>query len=72
MCPPMWAHWRHLTNTIEPSICGGDAVLCQITLIVWLLLLLFKVTLDTVVHVSYSRCQQVLLSNVLLKAGCGV
>jgi len=19
------AHWRHLTNTIEPSVCGGDA-----------------------------------------------
>ena len=26
------AHWRHLANTIEPSICGGDAVLCQFTL----------------------------------------
>jgi len=23
---------RHLANTTEPSICGGDAVLCQITL----------------------------------------
>jgi len=33
MCPPMWANWRHLTNTIEPSVCGGDAaVLRQITL----------------------------------------
>jgi len=27
------AHWRHLVNTIEPSVCGGDAVSCQITLI---------------------------------------
>jgi len=26
------AHWRHLANTIEQSICGGDAVLCQSTL----------------------------------------
>jgi len=26
------AHWRHLANTTEPSMCGGDAVLCQITL----------------------------------------
>ena len=26
------AHWRHLANTNEPSMCGGDAVLCQITL----------------------------------------
>jgi len=24
--------WRQLANMIEPSICGGDAVLCQITL----------------------------------------
>jgi len=29
----MWgAHWRHLKNTTEPSMCGGDAALCQITL----------------------------------------
>ena len=26
------AHWRHLANATEPSICGGDAALCQITL----------------------------------------
>jgi len=24
-------HWRHLKNTTEPSMCGGDAALCQIT-----------------------------------------
>jgi len=23
---------RHLANTTEPSVCGGDAALCQITL----------------------------------------
>ena len=28
----MGAHWRHLANTIEPSLCGGDAALCRITL----------------------------------------
>ena len=28
----MGAYWRHLKNTTEPSICGGDAALCQITL----------------------------------------
>jgi len=27
------AHWHHLKNTTESSICGGDAALCQITLI---------------------------------------
>jgi len=25
-------HWRHLVYAIEPSVCGGDAALCQITL----------------------------------------
>ena len=29
----VWAaHWRHLANTTEASMCGGDAALCQITL----------------------------------------
>jgi len=32
MCPHGTAHWCHLANTIEPSVRGGDAVLCQITL----------------------------------------
>jgi len=26
------AYWRNLANTIESSMCGGDAALCQITL----------------------------------------
>jgi len=25
-CATWDAHWRHLANTTEPSICGGDAV----------------------------------------------
>jgi len=32
MCPHGMAHWRHVVNTIEPSVCGDDAVLRQITL----------------------------------------
>jgi len=32
MFPRRRAHWRHLTNTIELSVCGGGAALCQITL----------------------------------------
>ena len=32
MCPTMWAYWHHLANTTEQSVCGSDAVLCQITL----------------------------------------
>ena len=26
------AHCRHVVNTVEPSICGDNSVLCQITL----------------------------------------
>jgi len=26
------AQWRHLANTIKPSMCCGDAAYCQITL----------------------------------------
>jgi len=26
------AHWRFLANAIEPSVCGGDAAFCQISL----------------------------------------
>jgi len=26
------AHWRHLANMTEPSVCSGDAALCQIYL----------------------------------------
>jgi len=33
------AHWRHLVNTTEPSMCGGDAALCQIALFDYLLFL---------------------------------
>ena len=32
MCQYGRAHRRHLANTIEPSVCGGDAVSRQITL----------------------------------------
>jgi len=27
------AHWRHLANTIERFVHGGDAALCQVTVI---------------------------------------
>jgi len=32
MCPHGRAHWRHLANTTEPTVCGGDAALCHISL----------------------------------------
>jgi len=32
MCRHGKVHWRHLSNTMEPSVCGGDAVLCQFPL----------------------------------------
>jgi len=31
------AYFRHLANTIEPPMCGGDAAFCQITLTTCLL-----------------------------------
>jgi len=40
VCPNGRAHWRHLANTFEPSICDGDAALCQITLTTCFLLLM--------------------------------
>ena len=33
ICPHGRARWRHVANTIELSVCGGDAVLREITLI---------------------------------------
>jgi len=32
MCSYGRAHWRHLANTIEPSVCSGNVALRQITL----------------------------------------
>jgi len=32
VCVRRGTHWRHLANTTEPSMCGGDAAACQITL----------------------------------------
>jgi len=26
------AYWRHLKNTTEPFMCGGDAAFCYVTL----------------------------------------
>jgi len=39
------AHWRHLKNTTEPSMCGGDAALCQITLTTCFYLLTFPISI---------------------------
>jgi len=36
------AQWSHLANTTEPLVCGGDAVLCQITLTTYLLMLHYE------------------------------
>jgi len=32
LCSHGRAHWRHLANAVEPSVCSGYAALCQITL----------------------------------------
>jgi len=41
-CIRRGSHWRHLTNTTEPSMCGGDATCCKITLTTCLTLPLFR------------------------------
>jgi len=46
------AHWRHLKNTTEPSMCGGDAALCQITLTTCLSIVIAVFNLCTECDVS--------------------
>jgi len=41
------AHRRHLANTIEPSMCGGDAACCHITVT------------TSLVFVRYESCSHV-------------
>ena len=38
-CIRWGVHWRHPANATEPSMCGGDAALCQITLTTYYYLL---------------------------------
>ena len=44
------ADWHHPANTTEPSMCGGDAALCQITLTACFLYSLFRTRLRGVGH----------------------
>ena len=46
------AYWRHLMNMIEPFVCGGDASLCQITLI-------------TCIYVSFGQGSSLLWTHTL-------
>ena len=49
------AHWHYLANTIEPSVCSGNAALCQITLTTCLKLskrILLFVNLLTIINIS--------------------
>ena len=36
----MGTRWRNLANTIEPSVCSGDAALCQIIFTTYLIMLI--------------------------------
>ena len=47
------AHWRHLKNTTEPSICGGDAAFCQITLTTCYYIIQTKVIFYSVFTTDY-------------------
>jgi len=75
MCPHGKAHWRHLVNTtnmqsadiiqpwlvntMEPPNCGGDAVLCQITL-----------TTCFTCSSCWSTCHKQMLSPALVLSPC--
>jgi len=56
------AYWRHLKNTTEPSMCGGDAALCQI---IWPL-----VTIIVFSHFRYLWCP-LLTNTFILFIFCG-
>jgi len=57
-------HWRHLTNTTEQSVCGGDAALCRITPTSCLLLM--QVENETAAVSAVVRGGQFALSKVHL------
>jgi len=54
------AHWRHLKNTTESSMCGGDAALCQITLTMHLLLLLLCISQSVAEAMDHTSNDQML------------
>jgi len=56
------AHWRRLANTTERSVCGGDAVLYQITLITCYCVSNVQVS-DVVSVVSSGESQSVIIAD---------
>jgi len=51
------AHWRHLLSTIEPSMCGGDAAFCQISLTTCYSTYRRTVNLESEVRAVACRCR---------------
>ena len=52
-CTIWGAYWRNLVNTVEPSVCSGDAALCHI---LWPLVVICNVCMLTVIpfHCEYN------------------
>jgi len=44
------AHWHHLINTTEPSVCGGDAAFRQITFSTCFIFSIHTILLHTLLH----------------------
>jgi len=44
------AHWRNLANTIESSVCGSNAALCQITLTTWSYPYTLEMSNESIIH----------------------
>jgi len=58
----MMAHWRHFANTIEPSVCGGDAALPYVKLLSPLVIIV--VIIDKLIfrsHIQWTGINEQLL-----------
>ena len=67
-CIRWGAHWRHLANTIEPSMCGGDAVYCQITLTTCCNIFSLTFTGQAVAHLLMPRIRLILIYSKLFES----
>jgi len=67
------AHWRHLANTTEPSVCGCDVALCQITLTTCYIVImnLYTCILMQQANIELGSSVAAALINCLLRAGVG-
>jgi len=49
------ANWRHLKNTTKPSMCGGDAALCQLLRPLIIIIIIIINSLYLLIRLSPSK-----------------